>query len=387
MDQNKIETTKDEITFVDILRMFRGKVKLLMCVALIVAVLGATVGVLVAEIDVVYGAQITFYLLPGESTQTLLPILKSEAFAEKLLLDENGLPPRAECDPADYDAALAAVQAENEARKNKLEISREMASYPYKLAIIEAQYNVLNNEQIRISELLKTYKSAQDEIAKQPDHLTKIAEYEQKLAEAEQAWQDYKTNVYDPAIEYKLEINQKNHLISRALNDARKLADELVEKVVSTWREKEEVRTLVATIQDSVTYEYTKILDNSAADQKVENQNTSFLVISVAVPQNDEVAQQIVEMIKERTPSFVEKEVERLTGVAEANCTLTSTFVESSEIGDTSPIKNAIIFAAVGAVAAIAVACVVIIVYNLLPEDLRPAKKEKKNKKAADKAQ
>ena len=47
------------------------------------------------------------------------------------------------------------------------------------------------------------------------------------------------------------------------------------------------------------------------------------------------------------------------------------------------------VFAQISAenVAAIAVACVVIIVYNLLPEDLRPAKKEKKNKKAADKAQ
>lgn len=387
MDQNKIETTKDEITFVDILRMFRGKVKLLVCIAVIATIVGAAIGGVLAELDATYGAEVTFYLAPGESTQVLLPILKSEAFAEKLLLDENGLPPRAECNPADYDAALAAVKAENEAREQRLEISREVSAYPYKLAIIEEQYNVLNNERTRINDLLKTYKSAQDEIAKQPDHLAKIAEYEQALAEAEKAWKEYKTNVYDPAVAYKRELDEKNFFAKRNLTDARKLADELVEKVVSKWRNNDEVKSLVSSIQTSVTYQYTKILDNSAADQKVENQNTSFLVISVSVAKDSELANKIVEMIKDRTPSFVEKEVERLTGVAEADCTLTSTFVESRNLVESSFVKNVVIFGIIGAVAAVVVACAIIIVYNILPEDLRPAKKEKKNKKAADKAQ
>ena len=387
MDQNKIEAVKDEITFADILRMFRGKLKRLLCIALVFAVIGGAAGVVLAELDSVYGAEITFYLVPGESSQVLLPILKSEAFAEKLLLDENGLPPREACDPADYDAALAAVKAEQEAREHRHELAREVNAYPYKLALIKDKYNVLNSERSRINELLKTYKSAQDEIAKQPDHLAKIAEYEQKLAAAEAVWKEYKTNVYDPAIAYELELEEKSFYARRELNDARKLADELVEKVVSQWREDEEIRTLVATIQSSVTYQYTKILDNTTANQKVENQNTSFLVVSVEVIRDSETAELIVNMIKERTPAFIEKEVERLTDVTDADCTLTSTFVEPKEISGASFVKNAVIFGIIGAIASVAVACVIIVIYNLLPEDLRPQKKAKKNKKAADSAQ
>jgi len=387
MNQNKIDSHQEEVSFVDVLRMLCGKTKTVVCITLILAIIGAVAGFVFTELTSVYGAEITFYLTPKENSQVLLPILQSEAFAEKLLLDENGLPPIEDCDSADYAAALAAVTAEKEAREEKLRLSKAIIAYPYELAIIEAEYNNLNNERVRIHDLLKMYKSAQDEIAKQPDHLAKIAEYEQRLAEVEQAWRTYKTEKYDPAVSKKLQLEEEYYLAKRTLKDARETADELVEKVLSKWRENEDVRNLVSVIQRSVTYEYTKILDNTTANQKVENQNTSFLVITVAVERDSEMAETIVQMIKERTPSFVEKEIERITGEAEAECTLTSTFVEAKDTGDSSLIQNLIIFGVIGAVLGAAFACVGIVVTNLLPEDLRPQKNDKKNKKAADKAQ
>lgn len=380
MDQNKIEATKPEITFVDILRMFRGKLKVMICVMLIVAVIGAAAGVLLAQLTASYGAEITFYLMPGESSQALLPILKSEAFAEKLLLDENGLPPREECHPTHYDNALKAVEAENAARAERFRLYREITAYPYQMAMIEEQYTNLNNERVRINDLLKMYKSAQDAIASQPDHMAKIAEYEQKLAEAEAAWKKYKTEVYDPAVAAGLVLEEEYFAAKRNLSDLRKAAEEKVELIVSEWRNDIEVQKLVSIIQKSVTYEYIKIIDNEKADEKVENQNTSFLVISVSVPRDEETAEKIVEMIKERTPTFVEREVERLTGAVDARCKLTSTFVKSRAVDGTSLVKNVVLGGAVGAVLGFALVCVVVILKNLLPADLFP-KKEKKNSK------
>jgi len=381
MDQNKIEATKPEITFVDILKMFRGKLKLLICVTLIFAVLGAGAGVFASYLTTPYGAEITFYLLPGESSQALLPILKSDAFAEKLLLDENGLPPRAECDPTQYDEALKAVEAENAARAERLRLYREVSAYPYSLAIIQGEYDKLNSERVRINDLLKMYKSAQDAIASQPDHLEKIAEYEQELAQAEAAWKKYKTEVYDPAIAKSVALEEEYFLARRALTDVRKAADIAVERVVSVWREKKEVQELVATIQKSVTYEYIKIIDDDKAEETVENQNTSFLVISVAVPRDEETAQEIVDMIKARTPLFVEKEVERLTGAAEAQCTLTSTFVEATEKSELSLIKGVVFGGAIGAILSFALVCAFIIAKNFIPTDLFPKKEKKSTKK------
>ncbi len=385
MDQNNKAPSTEQMTFADIIKMFRGKLKVFICVALIAALIGAGVGVLITQLDKTYGGEITFYLVPGESTQVLLPILKSESFAEKLLLDENGLPPRAECDPADYDAALAAVEAKNAAKAEKHRIYKERTSYPYTFAKIEEQYNNLLDEYNRINTQLKTYLSAQDEIASQPDHSAKIAELEGKLAVAETAWKQYKTETYDPAVEVQLALDEEYYVAGQELYSARRNAEKCVEKVVSVWREDEEIKNLVTLIQQSVTYNYVKIIE-SEKNESTENQNNSFLVITVAVEKDEETAAKIVDMIKDRTPGFVTDEVERLTGTVDARCTLTSTFTESKELGDNSLIKNVILYAAIAVVIGIFLVCATVIVKNLLPDDMSN-KKSKKTKKATENVQ
>ncbi len=384
MDQNKIETTNNEVTFVDILRMFRGKLKVLICIALIAAAVGAVAGVAITALGATYGGEITFYLVPSEYSQSLLPILKSESFAEKLLLDENGLPPREYCDASDYDAALKAVLAQKDAADKALSLKKELDAYPYTMAPIQEKHDILYNERTRIYNLLQMYKSAQDEIANQPGHSEKIAEYEEKLQVADEAWKKYKEEFFDPMVAAKMALEEESYHSFLILKDARELSYELVDKTLVAWREDEEVQKLVSLIQQSVTYEYVKLVeDPSASGQDLENQNPSFLVITVAVKRNEEMAQQIIEMVKERTPSFVEGEIRRINGILEADCKLTSTFVEASYISEESLIKNVVLFGVLGAALGIALYCVVVIVKNLLPEDLFP-KKEKKNKKKAE---
>ncbi len=380
MDNNINSSAVEQLTFADVLRMFQGKLKTVICITLIAAVIGAAVGVWMSFSDVMYGAEISFYITPKESSQALLPILRSESFAEKLLLDENGLPPKDECNESDYNAALDAVKEENAAREENLRLYKKVSALPYSIAIIEKEYNRLASRYNELYDLLNMYKSAtSDLIASQPDHALKIAEYEAELAAALEAKNKYKAESYDPAIADKAMLEQEYFIARRALVGAREKSEELVEKVLVKWRKNAEVKELIKTIQASVSYEYIKTPENNTAAETAENQNASFLSIKVAVNGDRNTAAYIVDRVKLLTPNFVEKNIERLMDTPEAKCTLTSTFAESHDVSETSFILNTAIYTAIAAILGLMAACAAIIVKSMLPEELTESKKDTKS--------
>lgn len=381
MDQNTQPKSTDQVSVVDVIKMFRGKLKLLVCLALVGVIIGGALGVLVSETSASYGATVNFYLTTQDGTKALLPLLQSEAFAEKLLLDENGLPPKAECNAADYDAALAAVKAHNEARALKRDLARKLSLIPYELAPIEEKFNSLTLEYTRVFNLLTTYKSAPiEQIADDKNHAEQVAKYEALLAKVEAERNEYKTNVYDVKIAEKLELEQNMAIAKRLVTDTRREEEIALEKVLSPWREKDSVREMVALIQDSVSYEYAKIIDDVATNTE-ENQNSAFLIINVDVNENEANAEYVIDRLKARTPAFVEKNIERLTGANEPQCTLISTFVETHRTDDNGLVMSAVVYGVIGAIVLVAFASIVIIVKGVLPDDIF-AKKEKKPKKA-----
>ena len=147
-----------------------------------------------------------------------------------------------------------------------------------------------------------------------------------------------------------------------------------------------DVKKLVTTISDSVSYEYAKLVEDVSAGTVAEsedNQNAAFLVITIDVKKDKETAQMIVEKLKARIPYFVEDNIERLTGANEPHCTLISTFGEISKTGGIGIIKTTVIYAAVVAILVLAVACFTVVVKGLLPPDIfeKQEKKSKNNKK------
>lgn len=381
MDQNAQSKSTDQVTVVDVIKMFRGKLKLLICIALIGAIVGGALGVLISEMSASYGATVNFYLTTQDGTKALLPLLQSEAFAEKLLLDENGLPPKAECNAADYDAALAAINAHNEAREVKRELARQLALFPYEFAFVEEKFSSLAQEYSRVFNLLNTYKSAPiEQITDDKNHAEQVAKCEAMLAKIETERNDYKTNVYDVKMAEKLDLEQKLAVAKRLVTDTRYEEEEALEKVLAPWREQESVREMIDLIQESVTYEYAKFIDDVETDT-TENQNAAFLIINVVVNDGEENAEYIIDRLKSRTPTFVQKNIERLTGANEPRCTLISTFVETHRIDESGIVTSAVVYGVIGAIVLVAFASIVIIVKGVLPEDVF-AKKEKKTQKA-----
>ena len=389
MDNQNRTNTQDEITLADIIRMFRGKAKILICVFLIAAIIGGAAGVFSAFISSPYGANIKFYLNPGANTQSLLEHLKSDAFAERLLLNEYGLPEKSEGYKG-YAEAENAVKEMLEAGDDVIRLNKEYSNFNYfvstdpnakayeKITLneIEKQHEELVAKYEAYYALLEVYKNAySDIVAGQESHIEKTKEYEDAVAKALKDLDDYRANYYYPKTEQYRALSDELNRVRADLKEKRIEADEKVEYVLAQWRTDPEVQSMVSLIRDSVTYKYATVVEDdsenniSNIDKIEQNTNYSFLEISVAVDYDRDTADEIIDKIKSNAPDFISLNLERFTGYTEVKCTLISTNAQADNIDQTSMLQNAVIYAAIAAIAATAIVCVAIIIKGMLPPD------------------
>ena len=324
MEQNMNHSTEKEITLVDLIRLFISKWKILVIVAVIGAILGAVFGGIFSYKTVTYKSTISFNLSPSDSTDSLLYNLQSESFAEKLLLEENGLPPKEECNAQDYDAAVLALDAFEAMRKEKAELRLEVNRI--QLSAIQNEYDKLESAYLAAYDVWSTYMNVQDGSMRDEEKIN--ASYAQ-MTEADAAWSAYKTEVYYPTVEKRIALQQQYNLASIELRELRIEAENAVEKVLAPWREDLEIRREIAAIMNSVTYEYESLnIPSTSVNSEEQALNKGYIKISIAVEKDEEFAQFLLERFKERTPGFVEKHIEEISGTTQAECKLISTFAE-----------------------------------------------------------
>jgi capsular polysaccharide biosynthesis protein len=383
MEQNVQVNDTAEITIFDIFSALRKKLKLIICLTLIAAVIGGALGCVISIFTSSYGAVVSFHVSSFDDSDSLLYNLQSEAFAEKLLLDENGLPPKDQCDAAAYEEALNAINALNEARKEKYDLRREINMLPYSLSIIEEEYARLSSAYNNAYSVLNIYKSApSDKVAEDDSHKEMIKIYEQKLIEAEAAKNAYAENVYNPAIENKLILDGEFARVSRKVADLRDEVEKLVEIVVAPWRENKDVKKQVADIMKGVSYEYEKLEaseDNKSTSSTKEEPHKGYIKITVSIERDKEFAKFVVDKVKSNVAPFVINNIEAATGDVKVKCTLISTFGAVKQTGD-GMISGAVRYAMIVAIAVAVVVCGVIIL-KLMVERMKP---DNDNNKAID---
>lgn len=391
MEENTQVTVAKEMTLFDVFAALRKKIKLIVRVTLVVAIIGGVLGGLMSMLWSSYGAVISFHVSPYDGSDSLLYKLQSESFAERLLLDENGLPPKDECDPEDYENAVKAIEALNVARAKKLELSREIGMLPYSLAIIEEEYERLTQAYNNAYNVLSIYTSSpSDKVAEDEAHKAMISLYEQKLKEAEQEREAYAESTYNPAIANKLKLDAEYAQIARDVTDLRDEVKELTEAVLAPWRENEDVKEDISVIMKSVTYEYEKLeasqKDNTSTS-KDEEPHKGYVKVTVNVERDEEFAQFIVDQIKSNMGFYVIDHIESSGGYTKVRCELISTVGAIEETGD-GTIISAVKFAAIAAIVAMVVVCCVVIAKvayeKLVPAEYKSNKKKEnvKNKKA-----
>ena len=383
--QNQTYYQQDETTFADVIKMFRGKMKILICVVLIAAALGAAAGAAVSFFSVSYEGSVEFYISPTDNSNRLVQFLNSDSFAEKLLLDEYGLPLDADKSSQDYLDAKAAIIAADEAREIRQELVKEHDKHYYKVSVITNEYNKLEKEYNKIFNELSIYKNAESGSngleTLGPSHQAKVDALEKDLEIARAARDNYATDYYYPATKKLVEMEEEINIARTNANEARELAQEEAEKVLAPWREQEAVRQKVAQIRESITFEYAGFTDNEQSSEEKNNQNQAFLIVNISVKKDEEFANEILVSIMDRLPDYVEKSVENLTNINEVKCQLVSTFA-SIESSGTLLFKNAVVFALVAAVFSMVIVITVVILKNMFGEETKSNKKTKEEERS-----
>lgn len=245
-----------EITFKDIYNTLVPKLKILLIVLLVAAVVGGCIGVAKTYASISYGTTIEFYVNPkmnedGNTNQSqfgvygaygwhvmdnMTKLLASESFAEEMLLGEDGLP---------IEAVL------------KQEADR---------AAIDA----------------------------------KIAEAREAIAEVASAKES------------------DNGISGDALAELEAVAQAKIAEVMDIWRKTETYFNNVDMITKSVTYSFYN--DKDMQISNAESLAKSFIYVKIATFDSEETAKFIYERINEVLPEFVETNMAVPSGYIGTNC-------------------------------------------------------------------
>lgn len=317
-----------ELSFSDIIKMFKGKGRILFFIIVTALVLSIVLTLINAKFNGYYGDKLEFRVSHTTGTDNLVPLLKSESFAERLLLDNNGLPPKEECDPDDYDTALSSINAYNECKQKTLEAVTEYEHFVYNVTLsdgtvttwdkVSYDYTKLQEKCDEIISLLKMYKSANaDAVAQDPNHLKKTAEYEAMLEKALANQKNYEDTVYTSVLNEKKRHEQRISIGMHELEVLRDEADRLTEKVIAVWRNNDEITQTVSLIQKSLSVTRSNYVEN--ADNA---DNSSFIEITVSVKGNPKLAEYIIIKLQNIVPVYVEGFIESSVGSISSRCTL-----------------------------------------------------------------
>ena len=358
----------NELDLLDLLKMLFSKMKLIICVALIAAIVG---GVLGAAITLLgkrnFGTQVEFYITPSSPDSHVLHLLSSERFAEKLLLDENGLPENASGE--DYEAALEAKLAYDAANEALAEAKKASKEAPRELAVAQKTYEEKQKAYEDAYNLLAVYKGAGDEVATQPGHREKLEQYENAVAGAKTEKENAE-KAYYAASQKVLEINHSLEAAKEDATKAKKLSDELSEKVLNEWREQEGNKEKISLINESITYNYIDV-EGSASAGSDAGQNRQFLVAEISVQKDEELAKTLLANMREKLPAYVEENSNDTDSDEETECILISTAAEVENLAKNSLVKEIIKFALIATVAALAITCILVLWIGVKAQETR----------------
>ena len=344
-----------ELDLLDLLKILLAKIKLIICVALVAAILGGAFGfafTLIGNHD--FGTKIEFYITPDAPDSQILHLLSSERFAEKLMLDENGLPEGSS--GAEYEAALAAKLESKAADAAYAEAKRASKNAPRELAAIQKRYEEKQKAYDDAYDMLSVYQSASDEIAKQPEHIEKMKKYEAAV-EAAKEEKTIAEKDYYAASQKALEATNNLEAAKEAAANARKVADDLAEEILKVWREQSQNKKKISMINESLKYDY---IEDSSSKNSEDNTNRQFLVVSISVEKDEQLANKLLDSLCDKLPAYVEENTDTDDSIEETECILISTAAEVEDLGKNSLVKEVIKYALISTIAALAVTCILV---------------------------
>ena len=372
--------TEEGISLLDIFKLLLSKIKILLLVVVIGAILGGTLGVWKTHNVDYYGTSVEFYVNPEKKVgasddpqqggsqygvygaygrhvmDNMVRLLSSEIFAEQLMLGGNPLPAKQEGNDA-LNAKIDAADPLLKTVNQKQEIAKDLsASYEEKALAYNSATDCLNAEwkELYLQGIVKyTYFD-------ENEYLTIINKGYTNLEDAYARKNDAQKEV---------KLAQESLAVAKtAVSEAQENATKAVNEALAEWRKTGSYKGLLSRIVGATKYAY---LEDNADTEEANNLARSFIYVKISVLNDKAFAEDLLNRIKEIVPVYIEANMAVPDGYQGTNCKPTTTV---NQIVLTNPgyaRSQTIKYALLLAVAAGVVACVVVILLDRSDKRLR----------------
>lgn len=392
--QEKLQL-QDEISLVDILRLFIRKIGILIIVAVLAIIAGASYGFIKTRDVNYFGTTIAFYVNPqkdensdqeseysiygsyGENVMdNMVKLLSSELFAERLMLESNGLPSQKMVDKiradvnkfkTDENTMEEAVAKANDTADTLLE---KMEQAKVELENIKNAKDSLTKASSDLSQKRKNMSAKETEVKNAwvalgntgtPSYIASPTKPEQQAYNA--LWMEYQETI----IQYS-NASEDQTAAKDALRLANQSKNEVFNDMLAYWREAYSTyyASELSSYRWAASYSY-----KSPSDGSDSNFARSFFYVYISVINNENFANTVRNRIINCVPAFIEEIMPVPGGYFATNCQrITYTdYIENTNAGyaRNTAIKYAILLAAISVI----VACVIIVIIDRSDKRLR----------------
>ena len=293
--------------------------------------------------------------------------MKSDKFAEAILLDEYGLPAEYK-DTKEYKELLV-IKKEIEEKKEQIKsLMREvqLGDYDRQLLRLQEFYLYANEEYAQLQQTLAAYKQT-EHVTEEEHHNEQIRYFEAELAKKGEQRDKIKAE-FDAESAAKYTTEKKLNAAKVELKSLREDIEKPLAKLLEKFRSQTKNVNDLKSVKNYVTYEFVKEMDSTTAkkDTASDIYSEAILKVSVMVPGDSEFAERITNAIIEKLPEFIEEEVFfdlefNSTKQLNLECKFISTFSASEKLAGTSPVKNAVLYAAIGGGGVLLFTCIGIV--------------------------
>lgn len=375
--ENTNEKQEFEFSLVSFLKIFKGKLKMLVAIGLISAILGGTIGALVVTVGKkTYGNLLAFYFPTPEQTgySTVIPLLESDLFTENVLIgtktveitDADGKKVNVKIPDLPYSETEESEIAKCEAEKLKL--TESIKSYKNALKALPLE---IDNLKAQLDAANSAYTPFKDEYNRlwtvYSEGLSSTAYEKITALESSDEYVAAKNNfnnaqkAHDTKVIEQTTISEELYKAEKAITEFTEKSNEIINTLREEWRKNPENKELVEDFHEYVTYSFTK--DGSPLEintQGKEDTSGKFLYVNVRIPEDMALADKVITNILDDMSEFVISNTTPVEKNDQIECMRISSGV-AKDVNEDSLIVTALIYALIFFVAIEALACVLIV--------------------------
>lgn len=320
-----MENTKEkefEFSFTSIFKVFKGKLKIIIIIGLVAALLGGALGALLTVLSKkAYGNLLTFYLPTDEQNEyaTILPLLESDLFLEKVLIDSteekytdsNGetetirvpnLPFTAKDKELYKQYTFEKLQAIETINKLKVYFT----DIPYEQTQLKEKLTRATSDYTTAASVLNTYMSVQVPQIATDAHLKTIGSLEtdlnEKAAAKEAAEREYNECIDEYRVKEKL-----YHDAEVTIAESDEKLDEITAPLYEAWKMDADNSKMISLAKEGIQYSFSKreLYPDSEAKDKAEIISSKFLYVKVEINGDEALADRIIKNMSKEMNDFI----------------------------------------------------------------------------------